>query len=147
MPNYVSVLGTLVPKKERVALRNNGNQAFVYNGKKIEPGEDFIYEGPDRAALIELHEKKVESLGGDYRLNIDFLTNVRNLGFSSPDEYLKFLGLDEAEMRKKAEEEASKVTLHELPKRVKAIEQMGGGDDMATGKILYKGGFGEPPTV
>ena len=54
MPNYISIDGEFFPAKERVALKNLSGKEKEVDGKIIKPGEDYIYEGADRAALFEL---------------------------------------------------------------------------------------------
>ena len=38
-----------------------------------------VYDGPDRAALLELFKQKVETLGQDFRTNPEFLQAIRIL--------------------------------------------------------------------
>ena len=93
MPTYVSINGVWKPGKEKVALVNRSDKAKVINGKSIQPGEPYIYEGPDRAALYELFESKVDTFGMDFRTDPQMIEVVRKLGLGNMKEYL-FILLD-----------------------------------------------------
>ena len=142
MARFVSDEGVWSPSKEKVGLQNNSGKTITVNGKQILHGEPFIYEGPDRGALIELEDQGVTSFGESFRKHPEFLQAVRNQGFNNTDEYLKHLGYDEAKAKKEIEKTSTKITSQdELTKRTKMVETMGGG-----GKD-YPGGFGEIPKI
>ena len=148
MPTFVSVSGEWSPGKERVALKNLSGKVKTINGQTVEPGDDYIYEGPDRAALYLLYEQGSEKLGQHFRTNMDMVNLVRQLGFKTMDEYLDFVGVKETDEEKKSKEAlVSKVTRHELPKRIKEIEVMSGGTEQGTGTIIRKGGWDRPPDL
>ena len=97
MPNYISKGGKWYPAKEKVALKNYSEKAIEnpstdekLKGEEIKPGEDYIYSGPDRAALFNLWTDKVETLGQDFRQDPEFLQAVRNMGYSSYKKYVVF---------------------------------------------------------
>ena len=143
MATYVSKGGEWHPAKERVALKNKSDKVIKYDGKEIQPGEDFIYEGPDREALNELHKQNVEFFGHNFRDDNEFLEFLHRSRFKGDmDAYLKYIRYNEEEEEKKFQEKASKVRSHEIPKRVKAINELAGGRDTA-GNQSYVGGFGE----
>lgn len=145
MPKYHSKAGVWHPAKEKVGLTNLSGKVKVVNDKEVQPGEPYVYEGPDRAALFELFLAKVETFGQDFRKNPEFLQAIRNQGFNNVDEYLKFVGYDEKMVEEEFQKKASVVNKHELPERVKSIETLGGGGDTTgTAKPRY-GGFGEQP--
>lgn len=141
MPRWISDEGEWHPEKEKVALVD-------HKGNKKEgrsPGDPYIYEGPDRAALFELYKEGVEKFGQNFRQNTDFLSSIRTLGFQSIDEYLKAMGYDSATSKKEFESKIAKVTKHELPKKVEAVKVLGGGADLSGSKNNKYGGFGDQP--
>ena len=151
-PSYISNKGKWFPQKEKVALKNysekiidNPSTDEKLKGDKIEPGEDFIYSGPDRAALFELWQAKVEHFGEDFRTNPEFLQAVRNMGYTSYKKYLKDIGFDEKKIDEEFNEKAEKITKHELPKRVEALNTLAGGRDTSGGGQDMKGDFSIPP--
>lgn len=144
MPSYVSVDGEFFPTKERVALKNLSGKVRVVDGKEVKPGEDYIYEGADRAALFELYKAGVEKFGIDFHHDAELLNRVKQLGFKNVNEYAKAVGYDKEKIKKEVEQKIAKVTMHELPTKVKAIEQLGGGIDTSGGGQDKLGGFGEP---
>ena len=152
MANWNSDKGKWHPMKERVALKNYSEEVIKnpstdekYKGEEIKPGEDYIYSGPDRAALYELWQVRAESFGEDFRTNPDFLQAVRNMGYSSYKKYLKDIGFDEKKIDEKFKEKAEKVNMHELPKRVKALNTLAGGRDTSGGGNDMTGDFNSPP--
>jgi len=145
MPRFISKEGVWYPAKERIALKNLSGKVKKVDGEEVRPGEEYIYKGPDRAALFELFKAKVETFGQDFRKDPDFLQAVRNQNFKDVDSYLEFIGYDKEKIEKEFQEKASQVHKDELPKRVKAIETLGGGvDTTGSGKDRY-GGFGPQP--
>lgn len=144
MPRYISKGGEWHPAKEKVGLTNITKTTKEVDGKEIAPGEPYVYEGPDRAALFELHKEKVNKFGKNFRSDPDFIARVRQLGFDSIDKYLKAIGYDEEKVDADFKKKASTVTKHELPKKVEAIKSLGGGQDSSgQGNDKY-GGFGKP---
>lgn len=132
MPNYVSKDGIWHPAKEHAVLPH-----LAGTSKEV-------YDGPDRASLFELFKAKQESFGIDFRNDVELINRARQLGYKSVDEYAKLMGYDAKKVEEEFEKKASKVTLHELPERVAAIETMGGGKDLSgQNNKDYKGGFGE----
>lgn len=145
------------PAKERTSLKNlSGSPIRIKNkditGKEfvqeIPPGGDYIYEGPCRAALFELweaHGKPTEeqmkanpemmTIGEGYRTNAEFLESYAKarqaFGFNNINEYLSYIGYDEAKVKEDFNKKASMVTGHELPRRVEQVKKLGGGDDKA----------------
>lgn len=143
MPSYVSHKGVWYPAKEKVALTNKSKKAFTYQGKVINPGDPFIYEGPDREALRELFAEGQETRGQDFRRDPEFIQACRNRGFNTVDDYLAFINYDEAADDKKFKEKAAQVTSHEISERVKELNFMGGGKDTSGAGKSFIGGFGE----
>lgn len=141
MPRYISKDGVWFPAKEKVGLENKSNKEIEVNGEKVAPGDPFIYEGPDRGAVIELHKAGEETLGTNFENDPDLVDRVRQRGYKDMKEYKKKMGYDAEKAEKEFNEKASIVNKHELPKRAKAIEIMGGGRG---GGKYEKGGFGKP---
>lgn len=149
MPSFISNRGKWYPAKERVALKNKSDVVIEYKGQEIQPGEDFIYEGPDRPALQEIHNagEGSEHLGRDFKHDPDFLKAVRDMSYQSVEEYLEAIGYDEEKAEKEFEEKAVKVSAHEIPNKVKMIKTMGGGKDFAGGTNTKYGEFGDIPEI
>jgi hypothetical protein len=143
MASFVSNKGKWYPQKERVGLKNKSDKALPYEGESIPPNGDFVYKGPDRGALQMLHEEGTEHLGRDFRTDPEFIRAYRSMGFTSEKEYLKFVGYDEKADDEHFNERAQKVTLHELPQRVREIRVMGGAQDPEGGAQSHIGGFGD----
>ena len=99
MPTYISRDGVVYPAKERIGLRNNSDKTIInpsskdskFAGEKVGPKEHYIYEGPDRAAALELFKAGVKTFGQDFRTSPDFLQSVRNQGYDNPEKYLELL--------------------------------------------------------
>lgn len=174
MPTWISdEKGILHPAKERVALKNMTDKTIYremtdVDGKKfkvpVPPGGDYIYDGPDRAALFQWWEENGKpsaeqmkekegkvTFGDDFRQNDEFLKQFANarqsMGFASVDDYLKFLGYDEKKRHAEFEKKASSINVHDLPPRITEIKRLGGGSNTARGskdREIY-GGFGDIP--
>lgn len=174
MPTWVSdEKGIWHPAKERVALKNISDKPIKikqtdddgkFFTKTIQPGEDYIYEGPDRAALFQWWEENGKpdasamkamdgnvTMGEDFRINSEFLEQYAKarqmFGFNKVDEYLVYLGYDEKKRHEDFVKKASTVTKHEAPQRIAEAKKLGGGQDYATGKLNRYGAFGDPPNV
>ena len=150
------------PAKEKVGLVNRSGKTIKVKSKDregkefvqdIAPGEPYVYEGPDRAALFELWQLdktgKTTTVGEDFRRNTEFLESyakARNaFGFASVQEYLDYLGYDEKKVKEEFALKASVINKHEMKERIEEIKMLGGGSDTATGKQLQYGGFGNVP--
>jgi len=152
MPRLVSVLGKHYPAKERVVLKNTTKEVFInpsaeyskYHGEEVQPGAEFIYEGPDRRAMCDLHKEGLEYFGQDFRKSPEFLEILRKFNFKNEKEYFNFYGINVDEEIKKAEEKTAKITSHELPARVEEIKKLGGGNDTSGQGNERYGGFGLP---
>jgi len=153
MPSWVTdELGRWFPKKEKVALKNNGNEAMVnpsatwsnHYGEVIQPGEPYIYEGPDRAAMLQLFEEKTEWLGSDFHMDPELISRVKQLGYPDVESYAVVMGYDRVKAKKRFEEATASINKHEPPPKVKPIDALGGGLDTTGGGQDTKGGFGEP---
>ena len=148
MPTFVSRMGKWYAGKEEIGLTNKGKDPIQWEGKTVNPGQPFIYRGPDREAVKVLNEANQESLGMDFRRDPEFLQAVRNMGFQSGEQgvadYLDMIGFDVEEHEKRFDEQISVVRRHELPEKVKEIKVIGGGKDTAGVKENdCIGGFGD----
>lgn len=167
--------GILHPAKERVSLKNLSGKVIeieqtATDGKKfkqlIQPGMDYIYEGPDRAAMFQWWEENGKTtaeqmkervdgsvtFGSDFRNNTEFLQHYsiarQAHGFKDMSEFLVFIGYDEKKSHAKFLERASVVNMHETPNRINELQRLGGGTDQANpGKNIRYGGFGDMPAV
>ena len=152
MPNYVSHGGEWHPAKERVALKNISGKTIKnpsdasskFANEEIKPGEDFIYEGADRAALYELWLNKSETLGMDFRQDAELINRVRQLGYKSVAEYAKLMGYDANKAKEEFDKKATVVVKHDLPAKVEAINTLGGGNDSSGSGNDRFGDFGVP---
>ena len=90
-------------------------------------------------------KNKVENFGTDFRTDPEFLQAVRNMGYSGYKKYLKDIGYDEKKVAMDFDKKAEKVNLHELPKKVNAINMLAGGMDTAGGGNDMRGDFKSPP--
>lgn len=151
MSNFVSKDGVWYPKKERVSLKNlsgaviknpSSSDSKFYN-EEVQPGDDFIYEGPDRAAMFVLWKDKVETLGQDFRLNMELIQLARSLGYKSVDAYAKAIGYDKDTVEEDFKKKLGMVEKYEPPKGKEEVFVMGGGQDTAGGGADIIGGFGE----
>ena len=148
MPSFVSNKGLWSPAKEEIGLINKSEKVIDYDGKKIQPGQPFIYNGPDREALKMLEDSGAATLGTDFRHDPEFRQAVRNQGFENIDAYLKHIDYDEAVDEKKFKEKTATVKAHEIPARVAKINVMGGGKDFSGDKANdVVGGFGSEKRV
>lgn len=154
MAQFISFKGMFFPALEEVSLTYNGkneipkdklSEYITISGDTLKPGMPFIYKGPDREAMYLLKEMGVEYLGVDFEHDPEFLQKCRTLGFNSTQEYLKFIGYDEAKDKERFKNLAKKVSMHELPSREKEDFILAGGKDMSGKKDNdIVGGFGEP---
>lgn len=174
MPTWISdERGILHPAKERVGLRNFSGKPIKItmtddDGKKfiktIQPDEDYVYEGPDRAAIFQWWEENGKpnadamkamdgnvTMGEDFKANGEFLKQFANAkqtqGFNTIEEYLSYLGYDEKKRHEEFLKKASITTKHDAPARIAEAKKIGGGQDYATGKLNRYGGFGDAPNV
>lgn len=162
------------PAKERSPLKNLSGKAIEIeqtssDGKKfkmtVAPGADYIYEGPDRAAMFQWWEengkpsaekmKEMEgnvTFGSDFKMNSEFMKSYAEhrqaFGLKDMKEYLEMLGYDPKKSHEKFLEKASMITTHDAPARMAEIKKLGGGTDNANPGInLRYGGFGDMPAV
>jgi len=157
MPKFISKDGVWHVAKERVALTNRSNHTITnpsaewskYVDEKVEAGQPFIYEGPDRASLFELYKAdptgEMTTLGQDFRSDTDMQDRTRQRGYKSVADYAKAIGYSQEKSDAKFNELVSKLETHEVPKRVKMIEAVESGAYDTVGNEHRKGGFGEMP--
>lgn len=172
MPSWISdEKGLLHPAKEQVSLINRTNKSIKIqqtsdDGKKftitVKPGSPYIYEGPDRAAMFQWWEENGKptaeqikampegsvTMGTNFQSNqefMDFYAKYRQaFGFQNMGEFLVYLGYDADKQKKRFEQKAQIVNVHELPDRVPEIKKLGGGDDRANpGNNRRAGGWYE----
>lgn len=155
MPSFVSDRGFWHPAKENIGLTYKGKEPIPREklpdsvhiaGAVLNPGDPFIYDGPDRGALIHIQRDNQGQIPGrHFRHDTEFLQAVRNRQFNSVDEFLKVIGYDELDEKKKFEEKMSRIQAHEVPKKVAAIEVLGGGRDFSGQGMDVVGEFTEAP--
>jgi hypothetical protein len=150
MPQWISdEYGKWHSRKERVALKNLSGRTIKVKGEDIKSGEDYIYEGPDRAALYELwktdNSGTTKTLGKDFRGTQEFRKLIRELGFKTAEEYFEFVGYNPEEAKQRYEQEIAKPTKHDISKKAEILNIPGGGIDTAGQQEPRYGGFGEMP--
>jgi hypothetical protein len=138
MPNYVSEGGVWSPANEKVPLIDHEGK----DGRQ--PGDPYIYEGPDRAALYELWLAGEKTFGSDFRHDPEFLLRIKNLGYQGIDDYLTQIGYDPIKEEKKNKEKKEVVLRHEPLKKGKAVKELGGGRDFSGMGGDKLGDFGLP---
>lgn len=166
--------GILHPARERVPLYNRSDKTLeieqtAADGTKfkvnVPPGASYIYEGPDRAAMLQWWEENGRpsaeqmqekignvTFGEDFRKNNEFMEQYAKFrqmfGFKNVEEYLTYLGYDQKKLHEQFLKKATVISTHDAPSKVREIQMVGGGDDKANpGKNLRYGGFGEVPAV
>lgn len=157
MSRWISLDGRWFPAMERVALKNHRNEVIkipkkrnekneVIEWEEILPGMDYIYEGPDRGALLELYmidkTGKTKYMGMDFKTDPVFLKAVKDMGHASVKDYLAYIDYDEKEMKKRFEELSSRVTPHDVVKWGTFQEMIAGGRDESGSNKHIVGGFG-----
>lgn len=148
MPTFISNKGLWSPAKEEIGLINKSDKIIEYKGKKIKPGQPFVYNGPCREALKSLNNEGVATLGTDFRHDPEFRQACRNQGFDDVEAYLKHIDYDEEADTKKFKEKTATVQAHEVPSAVAKINTMGGGKDTSGNKDMdVVGGFGDQKRV
>ena len=155
MPRFISDEGVWVVAKERVSLKNETEKVQTnpsvegskYYGEQVQPGEDFIYEGPDRAALqmlkeLDLHEQGY--MGSHFTESPELFELARTKGYDNVEDYVKKLGYKSDKAKELVAKYKTTYATHSGPAKVKGKEFMGGGKNTAgTGNDL-KGDFGDP---
>ena len=130
-PRWISKDGEWHPAKEHVVLPH------------LSGTDKEVYDGPDRAALLVLFQEKVDHLGSNFKHDPDLLMRVKSLGYENIEQYCKEVGYDEKKAEEDFKEKAVKVESHEIEKRVKMVETLGGGIDSTGQGQDTIGGFGE----
>jgi len=158
MPNWISKDGVWHVAKEKVGLKNNSKETIINPSEegskgfeeKVGPGEPFIYEGPDRAALFELFQADksgdVTTLGEHFTDDVQMQDLARQRGYKSVMDYAKHFGYNKEKVEAKFKEAISEINTHDLPKKVAMLEAaQSGGTNTAGTEGHMKGGFGEQP--
>lgn len=155
MPSFISDEGVWVPSKERISLKNETAEVAInpsvegskYHGEEVQPGDDFIYEGPDRAALKMLGEldlAKQGYMGTHFTENPDLFDLARSKGYDNIEDYVKKLGYKSEKAKELVEKYKKTYSTHSGPAKVKGTDFVGGGKNTAGTGNDKKGGFGDP---
>lgn len=129
MPSWNSLAGVWHPAQEKVAITN-------------EKGEPEIYEGPDRAALIQNKEEGIGERGVHFTRDTEFINRVRQVFNMSMDEYCKANGFDEKTTKAEFDKSMKKVNTHKDPTRKAAGKFASGGRNTAGNSGHLEGDFG-----
>lgn len=144
MPTFISKMGKWYPAHEKVGLTNKSDNSFEYDGKIIQPGEPFVYEGEDREAKKMLEEAGQDHLGTDFREDSEFHDFINSKWQGDQAKYLKRIGFDEAKEVEKFNEKLPNAKSHTVP--VKSQERIivaGGKDTTGNKSNDVIGGFGD----
>lgn len=167
--------GVWHPAKERVPLYNRSDKTIeieqtskdgIKFKMEVPPGDSYIYEGPDRAAMLQWWEENGKptaeqmqdkingnvTFGDDFRKNTEFMEQYAKFrtmfSFKDVDEYLKYIGYDQKGLHERFLKKASIVATHDAIPKVNEIQRVGGGTDQANpGKNIKHGGFGDIPAL
>lgn len=144
MPSYISKGGIWSPVKEHAVLPH------------LSGTENEVYDGPDRAAMLELAQAhgvdekgkpKVMTFGIDFRHDPDVINRARSMGYKDVMEYAQAMGYNDTpaqEVAKNVEKEKIVNNYKPLP-RVDENKKLGGGTDTSgQGNDIY-GGLGINP--
>ena len=139
MPSWVSKEGVFFPAKEHAVLPH------------LSGTDKEIYDGPDRAAELELAQSfgvdkdgkpKEVTFGSHFRKDPDFINRVRQMGYKDIEEYLKDIGYDKEKAEKDFKEKAAEIVKHKEPERNPEPSMVGGGVDTSGKGGDLIGGFG-----
>ena len=158
MPKFISEEGVYVPSIERVALKNKSDETIInpsmegskYFGEEVKPGEDFIYEGLDRAAIKMIKEQEgedAETMGTHFTESTELFELARSKGYDSVEDYVKKLGYNSDKAKAIAAKNKKKINTHSLPPKVKGKKISGGGTNQTGSGGDLMGGFGAEPTL
>ena len=141
MSSYISKGGVLVPAKEHAVLPH------------LSGTENEVYDGPDRAAELELAEAHGVDANGKpkqgyfgiyYKNDPDLINRARSLGYKNVEEMATAMGYNdtpEQELEKIKEKEKI-VNKYEQPKRTQPNAKLGGGTDTTGQGNDIPGGLG-----
>lgn len=145
MPRYISKLGKWKPVKE------------YYVNPDAQPGQNPVYEGPDRGAMEQLKElgmldekgNIIDTPGVEPTQNSDLILRARQYGFDNVYKFLKEVyNFDKDAAEKLAESEISKLRPHTKEVKVsQPVQELGGGRDYSGQGKHRAGGLGEPSDV
>ena len=142
MPSYNSKDGVVTPAREKVSLVNETGKTITVNGKQIQPGEPYIYEGPDRAAVEYLKEQGVDHLGQHFTKDPEIIMRARQFNMTVDEFCQTAYYTDEMRARMQAEA-ASQTVLHRDLPRKSASQFRSGGANTAGSSGHYSGDFGD----
>lgn len=150
MAKFISIGGEWSPRVEQFSMTNTFGKVLESDlivgpdgSHKVNPGEIFIYTGPDREAVKMLKAENLEFFGRNFKSDPEFLQATRNMGFNSPDEYLKMIGYKEEEVVEKQKKEAKVIKRGGIKKVAEEVAYLAGGKDTSGNKNDFIGGFGE----
>jgi len=150
MSQFISIGGEWSPRVEQFSMVNNFGKTIESDlivgpdgSHKVKVGEMFIYTGPDREAVKMLKEENLDFFGRNFKTDPEFIQATRNLGFNSPDEYLKNIGFNEEEEIKKQKKKAKIINKGGIKKTSEEVAYLAGGKDTSGNKNNFIGGFGE----
>ena len=158
MPKGISEEGMVFAARERVVLRNNTDKVLInpsdensrYHGEEVQPGEEYIYEGPDRGFQELLKEMGAENegyLGQPFEQNPEMIQLARQKHYTSVKEMVEMEGYDKELTKKRVEEAKKKVNSHKLPEKKPGQKFSGGGRNTTGGGNEIQGDWGDLPKI
>lgn len=145
MPKFVSIVGKFYPAKE------------YYVNPDARPGENPVYEGPDRAAMDFMRENGhldekgniISYPGQDAFADPDNMMRARQLGYKNVEEMLEgVFGITRKSIEEKAKQTLAILEPHDNKKpRTPDRSGIGGGRDYSGQGKDRLGGFGDPSDV
>ena len=150
MAEFISIGGEWSPRVEQFSMVNTFGKTIESDmivgpdgSHKVKEGDLFIYTGPNREAVKMLKEENLEFFGRNFKQDPEFLQATRNIGFNSPDDYLKMIGYKEEEEIEKQKKEAKVIRRGGIKKTADEVAYLAGGKDTSGNKNDFIGGFGE----
>lgn len=150
MARFVSIGGEWVPQQESFSMTNTFGETLKSDlivgpdgSHEVKEGDLFIYTGPDREAVKMLKEENLDYFGQNFKMDTEFLQATRNMGFNTPEDYLKQIGYNEKEETEKQEAKAKKIKKGDIKKVAEEVNYLAGGKDSTGNKENnFVGGFG-----
>ena len=160
MGQWISDGGIMYPANERVSLKNTSEKMIInpsvegskFYKEEVEPGNDYIYEGPCRDAMKHLVDQGLDPytgfIGTHFMMSNEMYEIARAKGYDNVEDMIeKTTNYNAKDAKEKVEAYRKKFNTRKAPERVKAINPPSGGrNEAGTGGDL-SGGMGEPKPI
>ena len=158
MAKFISDEGIQYPANERIGLKNETKEMMInpsvegsrFYGEEVEPGDDYIYEGPCRDAIKILTDLGLYPdpgfMGEHYTTNNDLINLAKYKHYDTVQDYVKGeVHYDAEEAQNKIKEYREKFFSRKPAERVKPIKPISGGRNTAGTEGSISGGMGDIP--